>query len=240
MLIIAVAAVACGRPPSRSSTSAGGATPSPKPTPSATTAPRPEPVDPRNGGLDVGFGEFAITLEAKAIRPGRVTLVVHNGGKLVHGFEMKEDGERGGGDDRFKIEAATFGPDDTIRIVANLPAGQYEIECYVANHESLGMRTTLDVRADAPLVRPRTAPTGTVDIRGFSFEPGTVSVQAGSKVTWRNQDPTAHTVTSTDGSFSSEPLASGKGYVFAFVRAGTFAYACAIHPSMQGTVKVTA
>jgi plastocyanin len=191
------------------------------------------------GGLDVGFGEFAITLEAKAVRPGRVTLVVHNGGKLVHGFEMKRSGEHGG-DDRFKVEAATFGPDDTIRIVANLPAGQYEIECYVANHESLGMRTTLEVGADAPLVRPRIAPTGTVDIRGFSFEPGTVSVQVGSKVTWRNQDPTAHTVTSTDGSFSSQPLASGKGFVFTFASSGAFAYACAIHPSMRGTVRVTA
>ena len=28
-------------------------------------------VDPRRGGLELGFGEFAITLEAGEIRPGR-------------------------------------------------------------------------------------------------------------------------------------------------------------------------
>jgi hypothetical protein len=41
-------------------------------------------VDPRRGGLDVGFGEFAITLEAGEIRPGPVTFVIRNGGRLVH------------------------------------------------------------------------------------------------------------------------------------------------------------
>ena len=30
-------------------------------------------VDPRRGGLELGFGEFAITLEAAEIRPGPVT-----------------------------------------------------------------------------------------------------------------------------------------------------------------------
>jgi plastocyanin len=239
-------ASACGRSDGARSSSASrpesSATPS-SASPAPTAAPTARPVDPRTDGLDVGFGEFAITLEAKEIRPGAVTFVIHNGGKLVHGFEMKREDESGhggkDGGDRFKIEAPTFGPDDTIRIKANLPSGIYEIECYIANHESLGMRATLTVREDAPLVRPASAPKGTVGIRGFSFEPASVSVATGSKVTWRNDDPTEHTVTAADGSFSSTPLPSGKGFVVTFATAGTYQYFCQIHPTMKGTVKVT-
>jgi plastocyanin len=201
-------------------------------------------VDPRKGGFDVGFGEFATTLEANAIRPGLVTLVVHNGGKLVHGFEIKAEGEGGsgrgrGGGDRFEVEEPTFGPGDTIRIRANLPAGLYEIECYVANHEALGMRVALQVRSDAPLVRPRPGAPGDVLIQGFAFSPKTVEVETGTAVSRKNVDPTEHTVTARDGSFSSEPLANGRGFRVTFDRAGRHAYACAIHPTMTGTVEVT-
>ena len=251
-VLIAVAltlvAAACGAS-STAPTSSGtptsapatGSTATPSSAPAETRAQR---IDPRKGGLEVGFGEFAITLEAKAIRPGPVTLVIHNGGKLVHGFEMKAEGEGdhsghgGGGDDEFKLEEPTFGPDDTIRVKANLPAGVYEIECYVANHDDLGMKTFLTVREDAPLIRQKAADPGEVLIEGFAFEPGTTKVQAGTTVSWTNGDPTEHTVTAKDGSFSSEPLPNGKGFRVTFDQAGTFAYFCAIHPTMTGTVQV--
>jgi uncharacterized cupredoxin-like copper-binding protein len=208
--------------------------------------PKPKPVDPRKGGFEIGFGEFAITLEARAIRPGPVTFVIHNGGKLVHGFEMKAEddggsnsGPGGGGDDRFEIEAPTFGPDGTIRIKANLPVGLYEIECYVADHDDLGMRNLLRVRRDAPFIRPKRAAQGEILIKGFAFDPQTVDVKAGSKISWRNADPTDHTVTAKDGSFDSKPLPSGKGFVVTFSKTGLFDYFCAIHPTMTGTIQVT-
>lgn len=247
LLVLAASALlaACEGAPTVSTS----ATPSPSETASAAASPRPapkpKPVDPRKGGFEIGFGEFAVTLEAKAIRPGPVTLVIHNGGKLVHGFEMKAEdggsnrGPGGGDDDEFEIESARFGPDDTIRIKANLPAGLYEIECYVANHDDLGMRAFLRVRADAPLITPKPAARGQVVIEGFAFEPQSVQVAAGSKVTWRNADPTDHTVTARDGSFDSKVLPSGKGFVVTFDRPGRYAYLCAIHPTMTGTIRVT-
>jgi uncharacterized cupredoxin-like copper-binding protein len=242
---LTVAAAACAGP---------GTAPSATPTPPATAAVAPSPaqpqrgtpIDPRKDGLDVGFGEFAITLEAKAIRPGPVTLVIHNGGRLIHGFEMKAEGEggshsgHGGGGDEFKLEAATFGPDDTIRIKANLPAGIYEIECYVANHDALGMRALLEVRANAPLIRPKVAAPGEVLIQGFAFAPGTTKVESGATVEWKNVDPTEHTVTAKDGSFTSEPLPNGRGFRVTFDQPGSYAYFCAIHPTMTGTIQVTA
>ncbi|HYV02733.1 MAG TPA: hypothetical protein VEM93_10440, partial [Actinomycetota bacterium] len=45
----------------------------------ARRASKPKLVDLRVGGFEVGFGEYAITTETKAIRPGSVTLAVRNG-----------------------------------------------------------------------------------------------------------------------------------------------------------------
>jgi plastocyanin len=202
-------------------------------------------VDPRKGGLAVGFGEFAITPEAKAIRPGRVTFEVRNGGKLVHGFEMKSEdeggsnrGHGGGDDDRFKVETSTFGPGETVRVVAFLEPGLYELECFVADHDERGMRTLLRVDPDAPFVRPKREDPGSVSIASFAFQPARIEVPAGSKVTWTNGDPTEHTVTAENGSFGSDPFGDGGRFAFTFDRVGAFSYRCAIHPAMRGTVEV--
>ena len=54
----------------------------------------------------------------------------------------------------------------------------------------------------------------------------------------RIRAPTAHTVTADDGSFDSKSLASNATFSQTFAKAGTFAYHCAIHPGMKGTVTV--
>lgn len=79
----------------------------------------------------------------------------------------------------------------------------------------------------------------TIDIRSFSFSPHTLSVKAGTKVTVTNDDTTSHTWTATGGAFDSGELAHGSSYSFVFSKAGTFSYACSIHPSMTGSVVVT-
>jgi uncharacterized cupredoxin-like copper-binding protein len=86
-----------------------------------------------------------------------VTFVIHNGGELTHGFEMElEDRDRSGpgGGDRFKVETETFGPGETVRLDLDLEPGLYKIECFVADHDDLGMEVLLEVREDAPLLRP--------------------------------------------------------------------------------------
>ena len=56
---------------------------------------------------------------------------------------------------------------------------------------------------------------------------------------WANADPAPHTVTSTDGAALDSPrLGQGGRYAFTFRRAGTYAYLCAVHPSMRGRVVV--
>jgi plastocyanin len=78
-----------------------------------------------------------------------------------------------------------------------------------------------------------------VAIKDFAYSPAGVSVPTGSKVTWTNSDTTAHTVTFDDGSADSGNLAAGSTFDHTFATAGTFAYHCAIHPQMHGTVTVT-
>lgn len=215
--------------------------PSPGPTAAPSPSPSPDRVDPREDGFRVDFGEFAVTLEAPAIRPGPVTFTIHNGGELTHGFEMElEDDSSGpGGGDRFKIETETFGPGETIRLDLDLEPGLYKIECFVANHDDLGMEALLEVREDAPLVRPEGSAGDTVAIRGFAFEPPSVRVTAGNEVVWTNEDPAEHTVTAENGGFDSGTLSEGDTFSHGFAEPGRYPYRCVIHPSMTGTIVVS-
>jgi plastocyanin len=197
-------------------------------------------VDPRAGGLTVGLGEWSVAPEANAIRPGTVTFVVKNSGKVVHGLRIKEESDRSGGD-RFKERTIELRPGQTTRFTVTLAPGVYSIECFVEGHDDLGMERRFEVRANAPLVRrPSTGPAGAprADIAGFAFKPATIQVKVGTTVRWTNRDEAPHTVTASSGGFTSKQLGKGGVYSRRFASAGTFAYLCALHPNMKGRVVV--
>ena len=81
-------------------------------------------------------------------------------------------------------------------------------------------------------------PPNTFQIKNTTF-PATITVVAGTTVTWANADIEKHTVTADDGSFDSGDVLAGAKYEHAFAAAGTFKYHCIIHESMHGTVTVT-
>jgi plastocyanin len=78
-----------------------------------------------------------------------------------------------------------------------------------------------------------------IDIQNFAFSPTSLSIKAGTKVTWTNKDTDAHTATAKDGTFHSEPLNTGQSYSFTFTKPGTYSYYCTIHPFMVATVVVS-
>lgn len=80
---------------------------------------------------------------------------------------------------------------------------------------------------------------GAVTVENTSFQPSSVSVQAGDTVTWTFKDAFDHTVTADDKSFDSGGKADGDTFEHTFPTAGTFTYKCTIHTSMTGTVTVS-
>lgn len=76
-------------------------------------------------------------------------------------------------------------------------------------------------------------------IQGMSFNPSSITVYVGTKITWTNKDAVTHDVTSNSTLFSSGPMTNGATFSYTFTTAGTFPYTCTIHPTMKGTVTVT-
>jgi len=79
-----------------------------------------------------------------------------------------------------------------------------------------------------------------VEIKGFDFDPADLTVKAGSKVTWTNEDSATHTVTSKEGpaEFDSKSKKKGDSFSFTFEEPGTYEYICNIHSQMKATVTV--
>lgn len=88
-----------------------------------------------------------------------------------------------------------------------------------------------------PQSTPNEISNTTVDIKGFAFEPGTITVPIGTTITWTNRDSVQHTV--TGDIFGSSSISQNDTYSHSFPDAGTFDYYCAIHPNMRGKVIVT-
>lgn len=78
-----------------------------------------------------------------------------------------------------------------------------------------------------------------VVVRDYEFVPASVTVAAGTRVTWVNCGPNeVHTSTADGGQWDSGSLAPGQVYTRTFGQAGDFAYHCTPHPFMEGTVVV--
>ena len=78
-----------------------------------------------------------------------------------------------------------------------------------------------------------------IKIDNFSFGPATITIAAGSTVTWTNNDDVPHVVTSDDNKmFKSKALDTDDHFSFTFTKPGTYNYYCAIHPKMTAKIVV--
>ena len=82
------------------------------------------------------------------------------------------------------------------------------------------------------------ASAASVKIDNFVFGPQTLTVPAGTTVTWTNSDDIPHTSVSTDGVFKSKVLDTDEKFSYTFTKAGTYPYYCTIHPKMTGKIIV--
>ena len=79
----------------------------------------------------------------------------------------------------------------------------------------------------------------TVTIDNFFFTPGTITVKAGTTVTWTNKDDIPHGIGSANNAFpKSKALDTDDSYSFTFATPGTYQYFCYLHPKMVGSIVV--
>jgi plastocyanin len=81
-----------------------------------------------------------------------------------------------------------------------------------------------------------------VTMKGYAFSPASLSVPAGSTVTWTNQDSAPHDVKTTSGpaAIHSPMLDKGESWSFTFTTAGSYGYVCTVHPNMTAGITVRA
>lgn len=77
-----------------------------------------------------------------------------------------------------------------------------------------------------------------VFIQGMAFTPASITITAGTTITWTNKDVAAHTVTSDTNLFDSGNISGNGTFSYTFATAGTYPYHCKIHASMTANVIV--
>lgn len=95
-----------------------------------------------------------------------------------------------------------------------------------------------------------------ISLKSLMFHPSDLTVKVGTKVTWRNDEPITHTVTSgtvtgldkssglrsgqkPNGLFNATLKGNGDSFSYTFDKAGTYGYYCSIHFGMNSKIIVT-
>ena len=78
-----------------------------------------------------------------------------------------------------------------------------------------------------------------IEIKDFAFNPQTVTVKSGEKITWINRDEEPHTIVSVEKQFKkSTALDTDQQFAITAGAPGTYTYFCSVHPKMTGTIVV--
>lgn len=84
-------------------------------------------------------------------------------------------------------------------------------------------------------------PASAVSIDNFTFVLQTLTVKAGTTVTWTNKDDIPHGIASANNAFTrSKAMDTDDSYSHTFITPGSYQYFCYIHPHMTGTIVVEA
>lgn len=78
----------------------------------------------------------------------------------------------------------------------------------------------------------------TVDIRDMNFATVTAPVAMGDTIVWTNHDPVPHTVTATDGTWSSAELGTNDSFTMVVRETQPLEYLCRYHPTMTGRITI--
>jgi plastocyanin len=86
---------------------------------------------------------------------------------------------------------------------------------------------------------PGTSKQNTIEIKDFAFNPRTITIRSGEKITWTNRDEEPHTIVSVEKQFKkSSALDTDQTFTITAGAPGTYTYFCSVHPKMTGTIIV--
>jgi 3',5'-cyclic-AMP phosphodiesterase len=78
-----------------------------------------------------------------------------------------------------------------------------------------------------------------IGIDNFRFAPQTLTVKAGTKVVWINNDDVPHLIVNVQNRFRQSPiLDTDQRFSTTLTKPGTYDYFCSLHPQMQGRIVV--
>ena len=95
-----------------------------------------------------------------------------------------------------------------------------------------------ELTAGGEAVVTAVASPATIDIDNFAFAAATLTVTAGTTVTWKNEDDSPHRVTEKNNGFTSAALDTDDTFSHTFAAPGEYQYFCSLHPYMVGKVVV--
>ncbi len=137
--------------------------------------------------------------------------------------------------------AASASPVTTVPAMTSPPAMTSSLATPVAIATTGTTATTQTTSLPMTSLPASPAVESGVVIQNFAFSPSSLTVSAGTTVTWTNMDSATHDTASLTGSpvaFASPPLSRGESFRFTFTEPGTYRYTCTFHPSMRGTIVV--
>jgi plastocyanin len=106
---------------------------------------------------------------------------------------------------------------------------------------ALGAASAPIVAAVIPPAFAQKAQVTLASISNFTFDPKTLTIKAGSTVSWTNKDDIPHGLAWANNAFMrSKALNTDDSTSVTFTTPGTYQYFCYLHPFMTGTIVVEA
>lgn len=77
-----------------------------------------------------------------------------------------------------------------------------------------------------------------VAIRGFTYEPASLTIAVGDTVVWINEDVVPHTATAADRGWDTGSVGAKSSGQVVISQQGRHSYVCAFHPNMRAELSV--
>ena len=77
-----------------------------------------------------------------------------------------------------------------------------------------------------------------VDVSNYAFTPASLTVRAGTRVTFTNHDATPHSATADGGAFDTGSINQDASRTIRLSKPGVYPYHCVFHAFMTGTITV--